>query len=38
MLGKGHLLANLEGSPLCYAQVPFVDSSFMEEFTRVTEM
>ena len=36
LLGKGHLLANLEGSPLCYAQVPFVDSSFMEEFTRVT--
>jgi S-DNA-T family DNA segregation ATPase FtsK/SpoIIIE len=29
LLGRGHLLAKLEGSPLCYAQVPFVDEDFM---------
>ena len=36
LLGKGHLLANLEGLPLCYAQVPFVDPTFMDEFVRIT--
>jgi S-DNA-T family DNA segregation ATPase FtsK/SpoIIIE len=30
LLGRGHLLAKLEGAPLCYAQVPFVDSEFIE--------
>lgn len=30
LLGRGHLLAKLEGTPLCYAQVPFVDPSVME--------
>jgi S-DNA-T family DNA segregation ATPase FtsK/SpoIIIE len=37
LLGKGHLLANLEGSPLCYAQVPFIDPDFMDEFVKVIE-
>lgn len=36
LLGKGHLLANLEGLPLCYAQVPFVDPAFMEELVEIT--
>ncbi len=31
LLGRGHLLAKLEGSPVSYAQVPFVDAQFMEE-------
>src|SRR5207237_5004594 len=31
LLGRGHLLAELEGTPLTYAQVPFVDNSFMEK-------
>ncbi len=32
LLGRGHLLAKLEGAPgLCYAQVPFVEGKFMEE-------
>lgn len=30
LLGRGHLLAKLEGAPLTYAQVPFVESDFME--------
>src|SRR6185369_5522019 len=31
LLGHGHLLAKLEGSPgLCYAQVPFADPPFLE--------
>jgi S-DNA-T family DNA segregation ATPase FtsK/SpoIIIE len=31
LLGNGHLLAKLEGSPgLCYAQVPLADPSFVE--------
>ncbi len=31
LLGNGHLLAKLEGSPgLCYAQVPFTDPHFLE--------
>ena len=30
LLGRGHLLAKLEGAPLTYAQVPFVESEFME--------
>lgn len=36
LLGKGHLLANLEGLHLCYAQVPFVDQTFMDELVRIT--
>ncbi len=35
LLGKGHLLANLEGLPLCYAQVPFVDTNFMDDLVRI---
>lgn len=32
LLGHGHLLAKLEGSPgLCYAQVPLADPSFVEQ-------
>jgi DNA segregation ATPase FtsK/SpoIIIE, S-DNA-T family len=31
LLGRGHLLAKLEGAQLTYAQVPFVDNSFMEK-------
>ncbi|MFO0590498.1 MAG: FtsK/SpoIIIE domain-containing protein [Polyangiaceae bacterium] len=35
LLGKGHLLAKLEGTTgLQYAQVPFVDADFMEAFVR----
>jgi DNA segregation ATPase FtsK/SpoIIIE, S-DNA-T family len=31
LLGRGHLLAKLEGErDLCYAQVPFVEPSFIE--------
>jgi hypothetical protein len=32
LTGKGHLAAKLEGEPsLIFAQVPFVDSSFLAE-------
>jgi S-DNA-T family DNA segregation ATPase FtsK/SpoIIIE len=31
LLGKGHLLARLEGTPLTYAQIPFVDEKFTEQ-------
>lgn len=31
LLGRGHLLAKLEGSPLCYAQVPLVEEEFTEK-------
>lgn len=34
LLGRGHLLARLEGSPLSYAQVPFVDEEFIEGLVR----
>ena len=34
LLGRGHLLAKLEGNPLCYAQVPFIGSEFMEAIVR----
>ena len=35
LLGKGHLLAKLEGErDLCFAQVPLVGSAFIEEFVR----
>ena len=30
LLGRGHLLAKLEGEPLCYAQVPLVKEEFIE--------
>jgi DNA segregation ATPase FtsK/SpoIIIE, S-DNA-T family len=30
LLGKGHLVARLEGVPLCYAQVPFVEMGFID--------
>lgn len=31
LLGRGHLLAKLEGEPLCYAQVPLVKEEFIEQ-------
>ena len=37
LLGRGHLLAKLEGEPkLIYAQVPFVDIPFAEDVVAVT--
>ena len=37
LLGKGHLLAKLEGAAgLCYAQVPFVGEDFMERLVVAT--
>ncbi len=30
LLGRGHLLARLEGSPLTYAQVPFIEEDFLQ--------
>ncbi len=35
LLGRGHLLAKLEGVPLCYAQVPMVDEQFLEQLTSI---
>ncbi len=37
LLGRGHLLAKLEGSPLCYAQVPLVEEGFIEELISAME-
>ncbi len=31
LLGKGHLVARLEGMPLCYAQVPFAETLLISE-------
>lgn len=31
LLGRGHLIARLDGEPLQYAQVPLVDPDFLEE-------
>ncbi len=30
LLGRGHVIAKLEGEPTCYGQVPFVDATFMD--------
>lgn len=39
LLGRGHLLAKLEGLPsMCYAQVPFVEPEFMERIVKVIEL
>jgi S-DNA-T family DNA segregation ATPase FtsK/SpoIIIE len=36
LLGRGHLLAKLEGTTgLCYAQVPAVDQDFMERIVTI---
>lgn len=35
LLGRGHLLAKLEGYPLTYAQVPFADSAFIDQIVDV---
>lgn len=36
LLGRGHLLAKLEGAPgLCYAQVPFAEGQIMEQMVEV---
>ena len=38
LLGRGHLLAKLEGErDLCYAQVPFVDPKFAESVVRALQ-
>jgi S-DNA-T family DNA segregation ATPase FtsK/SpoIIIE len=38
LLGKGHLVARLEGMPLCYAQVPFAETSLTREtITRISQ-
>jgi S-DNA-T family DNA segregation ATPase FtsK/SpoIIIE len=38
LLGKGHLVARLEGMPLCYAQVPFAETSLTSEtITRISQ-
>jgi S-DNA-T family DNA segregation ATPase FtsK/SpoIIIE len=38
LLGRGHLVARLEGSPgLCYAQVPLVDAEFMDRIRTVIQ-
>jgi len=34
LLGRGHLLAKLEGAPLSYSQVPFVENDFMERLVK----
>jgi S-DNA-T family DNA segregation ATPase FtsK/SpoIIIE len=31
LLGKGHLVAKLEGMQMCYAQVPFAETSFISQ-------
>jgi len=36
LLGKGHLLAKLEGTPLTYAQVPLVAEEFIEQVVTIT--
>ncbi|MCK1440757.1 FtsK/SpoIIIE domain-containing protein [Bradyrhizobium sp. 15] len=37
LLGRGHMLAKLEGERgLCYSQVPFVDSAFIETVVGLT--
>jgi S-DNA-T family DNA segregation ATPase FtsK/SpoIIIE len=35
LLGRGHLLAKLEGCALAYAQVPFVDADFIDRIVEV---
>ena len=35
LLGRGHLLAKLEGAPLYYAQVPLVEEQFIEQLISV---
>jgi S-DNA-T family DNA segregation ATPase FtsK/SpoIIIE len=37
LLGKGHLLANLEGMTLSYAQVPLIDEELMNDFVSLTQ-
>ncbi len=37
LLGRGHLLAKLEGEPLYYAQVPFTEEAFMERLISLIE-
>lgn len=37
LLGRGHLLAKLEGERhLCFAQVPYVDSEFIDRVVQIT--
>jgi DNA segregation ATPase FtsK/SpoIIIE, S-DNA-T family len=35
LLGRGHMLAKLEGFPLVYAQVPYVEPDFIDEVVRL---
>src|SRR3954467_1425907 len=38
LLGRGHLLAKLEGErDLCFAQVPFVDPAFVDRLVAATQ-
>lgn len=37
LLGRGHILAKLEGQPLCYAQVPLVSEQFMEKVVAIVQ-
>jgi S-DNA-T family DNA segregation ATPase FtsK/SpoIIIE len=39
LLGRGHLLAKLEGEPdLCFAQVPFVPAEFADGIVAATNV
>ena len=35
LLGRGHLLAKIEGAPVAYAQVPFMDSGFIDHIVQL---
>lgn len=37
LLGRGHLLARLEGSPLTYAQVPFIEEDFLQDLANALQ-
>lgn len=37
LLGRGHLLAKLEGEPLHYAQVPFVEEDFLSNLVEAIQ-
>ena len=37
LLGRGHLLARLEGLPLTYAQVPFIEEDFLQDLAEALQ-
>ncbi len=37
LLGRGHLLARLEGSPLTYAQVPFIEEDILQDLAEALQ-